>query len=146
MASSVVSADSHVLEPADLWTTRLDNRFRDRAPRVVRKQEGPGYEFVAPGIRPFAVATGWGLGKSGKELAEQLTKGYEAAVPAAGIQPNGSRTRKLTGLPPRSYMRRWGCRCSPWMMSNSSRRVSGPSTTGSPSTLPMIANGCIQSR
>ena len=39
MASSVVSADSHVLEPADLWTTRLDNRFRDRAPRVV--QTGP---------------------------------------------------------------------------------------------------------
>jgi predicted TIM-barrel fold metal-dependent hydrolase len=86
MASSIVSADSHVLEPADLWTTRLDNRFRDRAPRVVRKPDGPGYQFVAPGIRPFAVATGWGLGKSGKELAEQLTKGYEAAR-ASGWDP-----------------------------------------------------------
>jgi hypothetical protein len=29
-----VSADGHVVEPADLWTTRMDKRFRDRAPRV----------------------------------------------------------------------------------------------------------------
>ena len=28
-----VSADGHVVEPADLWTTRMDKRFRDRAPR-----------------------------------------------------------------------------------------------------------------
>ena len=29
-----ISADGHVVEPADLWTTRMDRRFRDRAPRV----------------------------------------------------------------------------------------------------------------
>lgn len=58
MASSVVSADSHVLEPADLWTTRLDNRFRDRAPRVVRKQDGPGYAFVSKTPSSFI---GWVL-------------------------------------------------------------------------------------
>jgi len=27
---SFISADSHVVEPADLWTTRMDRRFRDR--------------------------------------------------------------------------------------------------------------------
>ena len=27
-----VSADGHVVEPADLWTTRMDRKFRDRAP------------------------------------------------------------------------------------------------------------------
>jgi hypothetical protein len=26
-----VSADGHVVEPGDLWTTRIDRRFRDRA-------------------------------------------------------------------------------------------------------------------
>ena len=31
----VVSADSHMMEPADLWQTRLDTKYRDRAPRVV---------------------------------------------------------------------------------------------------------------
>ena len=32
----LVSSDSHVLEPADLWSRRTDARFRHRAPRVVR--------------------------------------------------------------------------------------------------------------
>jgi predicted TIM-barrel fold metal-dependent hydrolase len=31
----IISSDSHVFEPADLWTTRIDKAFRHRAPRVV---------------------------------------------------------------------------------------------------------------
>ena len=31
----LVSADSHVNEPGDLWLERIDKEFRDRAPRVV---------------------------------------------------------------------------------------------------------------
>ncbi|MGO9057618.1 MAG: amidohydrolase family protein [Candidatus Binataceae bacterium] len=98
MASIVVSADSHVLEPADLWTTRLDNRFRDRAPQVVKHPSGPGYAFVAPGIRPFPVATGWGLGKSGKELQEQLTKGYEAARPSGWDPAERIKDQEIDGV------------------------------------------------
>ncbi len=33
---AVYSSDCHVIEPPDLWTSRVDRRFRDRAPRVVR--------------------------------------------------------------------------------------------------------------
>ena len=32
----VLSSDSHVFEPPDLWTTRIDAAFRDRAPRILR--------------------------------------------------------------------------------------------------------------
>ena len=32
----VLSSDSHVFEPPDLWTTRIDRAFRERAPRMVR--------------------------------------------------------------------------------------------------------------
>jgi len=32
----VLSSDSHVFEPPDLWTTRIDAAFRDRAPRMER--------------------------------------------------------------------------------------------------------------
>ena len=32
----VISSDSHVFEPPDLWTQRIDAPFRDRAPRMVR--------------------------------------------------------------------------------------------------------------
>jgi predicted TIM-barrel fold metal-dependent hydrolase len=35
----VLSSDSHVFEPPDLWTARIDAAFRDRAPRM-RRVEG----------------------------------------------------------------------------------------------------------
>ena len=36
----LISADSHVNEPGDLWVERIDKRFRDRAPRVVENLPG----------------------------------------------------------------------------------------------------------
>jgi hypothetical protein len=33
---TILSADSHVFEPPDLWTQRIDKAFRDRAPRMAR--------------------------------------------------------------------------------------------------------------
>jgi predicted TIM-barrel fold metal-dependent hydrolase len=32
----IISSDSHVFEPPDLWTTRIDKAFRQRAPRMQR--------------------------------------------------------------------------------------------------------------
>jgi hypothetical protein len=37
---SFISADSHVVEPSDLWTTRMDRRFRDRAPHFESRKNG----------------------------------------------------------------------------------------------------------
>src|SRR2546430_17114098 len=36
MLPLVLSSDSHVFEPPDLWQTRIDRAFRDRAPRIER--------------------------------------------------------------------------------------------------------------
>ena len=38
-AYPLISSDSHVVEPPDLWTTRIDAGFRDRAPFVVEGDE-----------------------------------------------------------------------------------------------------------
>jgi predicted TIM-barrel fold metal-dependent hydrolase len=35
----ILSSDSHVFEPPDLWTTRIDAAFRDRAPRMQRTND-----------------------------------------------------------------------------------------------------------
>lgn len=35
----IISSDSHVFEPPDLWTTRIDAAFRDRAPHMQRLGE-----------------------------------------------------------------------------------------------------------
>ena len=36
----VISADDHVFEPPDLWTSRLEAKFQHRAPRIVRLDNG----------------------------------------------------------------------------------------------------------
>jgi predicted TIM-barrel fold metal-dependent hydrolase len=38
--AKLISSDSHVFEPADLWTDRIDRRFRDRAPQVRGTEDG----------------------------------------------------------------------------------------------------------
>jgi predicted TIM-barrel fold metal-dependent hydrolase len=48
----LISADDHVLEPADLWTSRLPARYRDIGPRVARERvvfhkQGPSVKFEA---------------------------------------------------------------------------------------------------
>ncbi|MCH2173378.1 amidohydrolase [Myxococcota bacterium] len=79
----VISADSHVTEPADLWTERLDRGLRDRAPHVVENPgEGPRLLFAAEGAPTFPVAGGFAAGKSGKELRDLMGQGYEAARPS----------------------------------------------------------------
>jgi predicted TIM-barrel fold metal-dependent hydrolase len=75
----IISADDHVLEPADIWTSRVPARFRDAAPHVVRRgqpimrqeehrkvytptDEGPPCDYwaydgdMAPLLRSFAMA------------------------------------------------------------------------------------------
>ena len=37
----VISSDSHVFEPPDLWTSRIDPEYRDRCPRVMDTERGP---------------------------------------------------------------------------------------------------------
>lgn len=40
MSNRVISADDHILEPRDLFVRRLPAAFRDRAPRVLRGEDG----------------------------------------------------------------------------------------------------------
>jgi predicted TIM-barrel fold metal-dependent hydrolase len=40
LAPLILSSDSHVFEPPDLWQTRIDTAFRDRAPRIARIDGG----------------------------------------------------------------------------------------------------------
>ena len=34
----IISVDDHVIEPADLWSSRLPSRYQDRGPRIVRQR------------------------------------------------------------------------------------------------------------
>jgi len=50
---SFISADSHVVEPADLWTNRIDKRFGSRAPHI---EHGPrGDHWVVEGLNSLPI-------------------------------------------------------------------------------------------
>jgi predicted TIM-barrel fold metal-dependent hydrolase len=52
MQYGLISADSHVVEPPDLWTSRVPARFRERAPHQVRLEQGDAW--VIEGLaQPF---------------------------------------------------------------------------------------------
>ena len=52
MARRIISADSHITEPPDTYTARIDHRFKDRAPRIVH-DDNRGDLFVIEAGRRF---------------------------------------------------------------------------------------------
>ncbi len=43
----LISADSHIVEPPDMYTGRIEPRFRDRAPKMERRKTPTGREYDA---------------------------------------------------------------------------------------------------
>ena len=43
---SLLSADSHVMEPRDLWEKRMDTKWRDKAPRIRALDESGDYIVI----------------------------------------------------------------------------------------------------
>src|SRR2546428_8041215 len=43
----LISADSHIVEPPDLYTTRIEPRFKERAPRMERMETLTGRKYDA---------------------------------------------------------------------------------------------------
>src|SRR5215468_6740127 len=84
----LISSDSHVSEPPDLWAERLDTKYRDRAPRVVLNPEGQeGAYFVYEGYPPHNLAIGLGAGRTPEELAAFLKTGTYADARPGGWDP-----------------------------------------------------------
>jgi hypothetical protein len=67
-AYNVIDADGHILEPLDLWDKYIDPKFRDRAPRIVKQENGK--ERLV--IEEHAVGDGQrGIGRIGAVGARQ---------------------------------------------------------------------------
>lgn len=54
MDEVIISADSHVMEPHDLWETRLPAEFREKAPRFPAPKLGEGFQGHPGGHDPHA--------------------------------------------------------------------------------------------
>ena len=72
----IIDTDSHVSEPADLWTKRIDKRFADRAPTIVHSEEGD--YFVIDGKVPIVEGSrGDGLGLLATKRKYDEPEGYD---------------------------------------------------------------------
>ncbi|HVT76764.1 MAG TPA: amidohydrolase family protein [Acidimicrobiales bacterium] len=82
----VVDADSHVLEPRDLWTTYMEPKWRDHAIRI---EETGGVESLLIADVPVLTGSLAGLGGSHLDPLEALTTGlkYEDGNPPASYDP-----------------------------------------------------------
>jgi predicted TIM-barrel fold metal-dependent hydrolase len=68
MAYPILSADSHITEPPDTYSARIDRRFRDKAPRMER-HETLGDIFVIEGMpRPVPMGLVAAAGKPVEEI------------------------------------------------------------------------------
>ena len=79
----LISADSHVNEPPDLWVSRVDKKYRERAPQLVTPPGGKeGAFFHYEGYAPHPIGIGFGAGKTPEELKTFLSQGtYQDARP-----------------------------------------------------------------
>ncbi|MGE3690894.1 MAG: amidohydrolase family protein [Novosphingobium sp.] len=84
MQYNVISADNHILEPRDLFTTRLPSEYRDRAPRVLRGEDGgDGWSFdgkTVPRTLGIEATAGRAVKISGYKWEEILPGNYDGAA------------------------------------------------------------------
>jgi predicted TIM-barrel fold metal-dependent hydrolase len=83
---TLISSDSHVIEPGDLWETRIDHKFRERAPRLVH--EGEFDQWYADGVKFGNIGTNQQAGVR-FEAPEKLTAGGSMrTAPLGGFDPD----------------------------------------------------------
>ena len=68
----IVSSDDHVFEPPDLWTARVESKYRDRVPHIVRMEDS-GDWWVFDGITGHGAGSGSQVGRRFHE-PEKLTR------------------------------------------------------------------------
>jgi predicted TIM-barrel fold metal-dependent hydrolase len=83
--SILISSDSHIIEPPDLWLERIDKPFRDRAPRVVREETGDWWMIDGKRSMSFlGVQTG---DRFEKDATELVIEGHFEDVRPAAYEP-----------------------------------------------------------
>src|SRR5579884_3976413 len=80
----MLSADSHICEPGDLWTSYVEPRYRERAPRIVEDPER-GDVWKAEGLTlPNIAAMG---GKDRTSETVPIKPSFERDIMRGGWDP-----------------------------------------------------------
>ena len=82
----VISSDSHVVEPEDLWAERIDRRFKERGPRLLH-EEGQD-QWICDGLRFGAIGINQQAGLRFEDPEKLTTGGSMETVPRGGLDPH----------------------------------------------------------
>jgi predicted TIM-barrel fold metal-dependent hydrolase len=97
----IISADDHLQEPADLWQKRLPAGLRERAPRLVRLEDGSdGWATPGNPTRPLGILVMAGTRNeekkdSGVTWADVPRGSYDPTARLAAMDEDGIRTTVL---------------------------------------------------
>jgi predicted TIM-barrel fold metal-dependent hydrolase len=80
----LVSADSHVLEPPDMWLKRIDRRYLDRAPRITHEQDSDYFVCEASGMPKVGIGTSSSAEKKPEDI--KMAERWENVL-AGGYDP-----------------------------------------------------------
>ncbi len=69
MQKPIISADSHITEPAGTYVDRIDRKYKDTAPHMVRDDKMGDIFVIKDLARPIPMGLVAAAGKSAKELA-----------------------------------------------------------------------------
>ena len=106
MTTQLISADSHIMEPPELWVERIDQAFRDRAPRVVDEWKGKKGEFlICDGQLLRSVYGGFPANKSPQEIPpypqsahSRERTGYASARPGGWDPAERIKDQEIDGV------------------------------------------------
>jgi len=84
----MISSDSHIIEPPDLWTSRIDREFRDRAPHVVDDTDTGEQWWVVGANRTLSFAGGAQTGDRFTNPIELRTGARFEQVRPGGYDPD----------------------------------------------------------
>jgi hypothetical protein len=143
-AYNVIDADGHILEPLDLWDNYIDPAFRDRAPRIVKGENGK--ERLV--IEEQTVGDGQrGIGRIGavgarQGVVEADTMAYKDGKPG-GFDPHKRiPDMDADGIDAAFLYPSSACSQAPYTIRNSPPRRAAPTTVGLPITASPIPTGC----
>ncbi len=94
MQYRVISADSHVTEPPDLWSKYIESEFEDRAPRIVAEKDTDSWVMEGVPIWPLGIMTTLGKDRDkigpNDRFSESVRPGaYDSRARVKDVDPDG---------------------------------------------------------
>ena len=138
----MISADSHVIEPRNLWVERMEKAFRDRAPRVETNPGGlSGEWFICEGLEPRPASLAFAAGKDPSEYNEfQKAANYDDGIAGGWEAAPRLKDMALDGVEAEIIYTTLGFRLFGCSTNLSNGNCSGCITTGWPSCAGMRPN------